>query len=109
MSGAKQTIDLGVEENVIFCGYVSAEKVFSYCGVTDLFVLLEHVQTPAGFRFFTAEDAHHKIILLDHLDTLFQNHVQRILVDWLVGTGRLFVTIPHLLQRWSNGLFVLFS
>jgi len=37
----RQTTETGLEENVIFCGYVSAEEVFSYCAVADLFVLLE--------------------------------------------------------------------
>ena len=32
---------MGLDKNVIFCGYVSAEDVFSYCEAADLFVLLE--------------------------------------------------------------------
>lgn len=37
----KQTADMGLDENVIFCGYVSAQDVFSYCEAADLFVILE--------------------------------------------------------------------
>jgi len=37
----RQTADMGLDNNVIFCGYVSAEDVFSYCEAADLFVLLE--------------------------------------------------------------------
>jgi len=37
----RQTADMGLDKNVIFCGYVSAEDVFSYCEAADLFVLLE--------------------------------------------------------------------
>lgn len=37
----RQTIKLGIEQNVIFCGYVAGEHVFSYCRKADLLVLLE--------------------------------------------------------------------
>jgi glycosyltransferase involved in cell wall biosynthesis len=37
----RQTTDMGLDNNVIFSGYVSAKNVFSYCAVADLFVLLE--------------------------------------------------------------------
>lgn len=37
----RQAADMGLEDSVIFSGYVSAEKVFSYCALADLLVLLE--------------------------------------------------------------------
>jgi glycosyltransferase involved in cell wall biosynthesis len=36
-----QTATMGLDENVIFCGYVSAENVFSFLAASDLLVLLE--------------------------------------------------------------------
>ena len=37
----RQARKLGIEQNVIFCGYVAGEHVFSYCRKADLLVLLE--------------------------------------------------------------------
>lgn len=37
----KQVSVMGLEDSVVFCGYVPAEKVFSYYSVSDIFVLLE--------------------------------------------------------------------
>jgi len=37
----QQAKNLGIEQNVIFCGYVAGEHVFSYCRKADLLVLLE--------------------------------------------------------------------
>jgi glycosyltransferase involved in cell wall biosynthesis len=37
----RQVKKLGMEQNVIFCGYVAGECVFSYCRKADLLVLLE--------------------------------------------------------------------
>lgn len=37
----RQARKLRIEKNVIFCGYVAAEHVFSYCRKADLLVLLE--------------------------------------------------------------------
>ena len=37
----QQTTQLGIGQNVIFCGYVAGEHVFSYCRKADLLVLLE--------------------------------------------------------------------
>ncbi len=36
-----QTAKMSIDENIIFCGYVPAEKVFSFCAISDLLVLLE--------------------------------------------------------------------
>jgi glycosyltransferase involved in cell wall biosynthesis len=37
----RQARELGIEQNVIFCGYVAGEHVFSYCRKADLLILLE--------------------------------------------------------------------
>ena len=37
----RQATEIGLADKVVFCGYVPAEKVFSYCSVSDLLVLLE--------------------------------------------------------------------
>lgn len=37
-----QVEDLGLEENVVFAGFVSSEMVFSFCAAADLLVQLEH-------------------------------------------------------------------
>ena len=37
----RQARTLGIEQNVIFCGYVAGDHVFSYCRKADLLVLLE--------------------------------------------------------------------
>ncbi|MBU0482271.1 MAG: glycosyltransferase [Proteobacteria bacterium] len=37
----KQVTDLHLKEEIIFCGYVESEKVYSYCTHADLMVLME--------------------------------------------------------------------
>ena len=37
----RQATGMGLEDRVIFCGYVSGKEVFSYCALADLLILLE--------------------------------------------------------------------
>lgn len=37
----KQVADSHLEEEIVFCGYVDSEKVYSYCAAADLMVLME--------------------------------------------------------------------